>query len=219
MPSKENLFSHRFTRSFGITSYVLLTACFFLGAYAVIALTAQSAGRPIDEEGLILRSKAVESGPSLFGELPPMKILIVTCVVGTLVIANALAEAKSDSLLGEIKRQFSGLHAEHLFLPVAIQTSEREIADGYLVRLSKHRASFFAPQAINLGSKIAFRSNAEIGSNQQQSWFHGIVTGSRGDIESKRLEIEIRLHAETKAEKANLSHWITSLAPTMAVTS
>ena len=173
----------------------------------------------MDEEALALRSKAIEPDGSVLGNLSPTAMLIVAGVLATLVVANALAEANTDSFLGEVKRQFGSVRVEHLYLPVEIESSENQIFSSYLVRLDKHHATFLVTQPLTEGTKVSFHSNIESSlSSTLKPQFHGTVSSARRDDASDFFEIEIHLQAKSDTEKSNLTNWITSLRPSALAT-
>ncbi len=219
MKKNHQLFLRRFIVSLGISGFSISLVCLLLGWHAVKQIAAINAPPSEDEATLSLRSKAIEPGSSALGNLSPTAVLIVAGVLATLVFANALSEATSDSFLCEVKRQFGSVQVDHLFLPVEIETKENQISSSFLVRLDNHYATFLVTHPLANGKKVIFHSNIESSRvSTEHPKFHGTVSNSRHEEGSSFFEIEIHLHAKNEAERNNLTDWITSLRPS-AITS
>ncbi len=219
MKKKSQSFLRRFIVSLGISGFFISLVCLLLGWHAVKQIAVINAAPSENENAISLRSKAIEPGSSDLGNLSPTAVLIVAGVLATLVFANALSEATSDSFLCEVKRQFGSVQVDHLFLPVEIETKENQVSSSFLVRLDNHYATFLATHPLANGKKVTFHSSIESDRNSNgDPQFHGTVSNSRREEGSSFFEIEIHLHAKNEAERSNLTDWITSLRPS-AITS
>ena len=106
----------------------------FLSIFATLVATFMLAGMPfLDLSGAVARAQAGGDEISLQSnaaarETAPIgtssvTVLVVAGVVASPILADAIAEAADDSILGRLKRLGGRDHADHLYLPVTIQST------------------------------------------------------------------------------------------------
>jgi hypothetical protein len=199
-------------RKRAIALFVVLIAMLLIGGQTAIELATQ------DDDTIALRSQATaeETSPINSGLTLNVVAIVAACLI-VLILANAIAEAADDSVLGSLKQVMGGGYVKHLYFPVEIKAAGGAAAiRGRMLALGRRRVTLISPVPLGRGTSIVLVTEPVERMPSTVTRLHGVVKSCRGDDGTKGFAVECRLTPENAREKAAIGNWISALTPRRA---